>query len=124
MQPITPISGRWETIITPTVPIRLLHDGYDASKVDTVAKYRRNLAILLNELALSPRDPRILYFVGREYALLGEYAPSLHALHLAEREALHTHHAYLEKIQEWVHRIKPLTNGSDSSPDAMSNEIG
>ena len=94
-----------ETVITPTVPIRLLHDGYDASKVDTAAKYRRNLTILLNELALSPRDPRILYFVGREYALLGEYDHAAQYLQMAKVAAIQLHHHYLGKINELFDRI-------------------
>ncbi|GIM45648.1 hypothetical protein DNHGIG_11970 [Collibacillus ludicampi] len=69
------------------VPIRLIHDGYDAQKVDMGQKLQRNLKLLRQMLQEEPGDPTWLMFLGRELLGAGEFEEGLKFLQEAEKKA-------------------------------------
>lgn len=49
------------------------HFGYDLSPVQMQKKYKRNLEILLNNLAKGPESSYLIYNIAKQYALLEDY---------------------------------------------------
>lgn len=55
------------------LPIKVLHNGYDLKEIKRKDKINRNLSMLEKELELKPKDPYILYQLGKTYYMAEDY---------------------------------------------------
>lgn len=73
---IVPISDV-QSVKTYNIPVVVNHCGYDGDINTIKQKTKRNLNILLSELNLSPKDPYLLYQVGKSYYMEEDYMNAL-----------------------------------------------
>lgn len=91
------------TVHAPVLRMRFDHRGYDPTVADTEAKYRRNLKLLLKDVADHPTDARTLHFIGREYVLLSEFENGMKYLNEAKRHLSPTEERiYLPAIERYM----------------------
>lgn len=84
---LVPINNQnTETFISPdsecikyvySAPITVLHVGYDGSEEEMLAKSRRNIVLLEQELAAQGADPYLYYQLGQSYRRLHDYENAL-----------------------------------------------
>jgi tetratricopeptide (TPR) repeat protein len=103
--PRPPESVPLSDVLSVPVRIRFLHDGYDDTLVNTRTKYKRNLSLLIRELDDYPTDPRLLYFIGREYALLQNFDSAEIYLQKAQDYATQLGHHVLPKINQTLMQV-------------------
>lgn len=60
-----------------SVPIEVLHVGYDISDEEMLAKANRNIALLEKEIASNNSDPYMYYQLGQSYRRTGQYEKAL-----------------------------------------------
>ena len=71
---LTPIRGKeFPNYLLKTT---ILHTGYDMSQDECVAKYNRNLTLLLKQLEQEPDNPYLYYQIGKSYEIIEDYAHS------------------------------------------------
>lgn len=93
------------SVISATVRIRFLHDGYDPAKVNTKEKFQRNISLLLRDLEEHPNDPRTLHFIGREYFFLKDIEKALVYLRRAKECAVKTDYLMIESLEELFQHV-------------------
>lgn len=71
-----------------TAPLRILHYGYLASRVQARGKRQRNLALVQAMAAEAPDDPLVRFYLASEYLALGRWTEAIQELRAARDPAL------------------------------------